>query len=209
MKKILKFLFVRRQETENKWWHRLALVLIYGSTIVVAIFFAILLISEESEYWVSESYTAYSFEQGYEAADGKEMDCKFSVFESRGGRLSPLSLFRCGDLDSDTDFLEKYTKARGTYNQLEELRLPKSSSGLYIPVADRQGKKTDSEIMVELIQSGELDNVKVKRATSFEYVSFFGNWSLYLLIVLGWLIFWESIVYRTILFIAYGRNHKS
>lgn len=136
-----------------------------------AIFLATLLISEEGEYWVNESYTAYSFEQGYENAEGKETDCKFSVFESSSGRLAPLSMFRCGDLDSDTGFLGKYTKARGTYNQLEELRLPKNSSGLYIPVADRQGKKTDNEIMVELIQSGELDNVKVKRATSFEYLS--------------------------------------
>ncbi|OGL75746.1 hypothetical protein A3E96_00330 [Candidatus Uhrbacteria bacterium RIFCSPHIGHO2_12_FULL_46_13] len=203
MKKLLNILLVRRPETKDKWWHRLALVLIYGSTVAVAIFFAVLLISEESDNWVTKSYTAYSFEEGYETAQGKEMDCRFSVLElSR----SPVSFFRCGDFSDTTEFLEEYSRARGTYARLEELRLPRSGSGLYLPVADRQGKKTDEQIMVQLIQDGELDNIKVKQTTSFEYLSFFGNWSVYLLIVLGWLIFWESVVYRTILYIAYGKR---
>ncbi|PJA08456.1 hypothetical protein COX69_02330 [Candidatus Falkowbacteria bacterium CG_4_10_14_0_2_um_filter_48_10] len=204
MKKLLKLLFVRRQETKDKWWHRLALVLIYGSTIVGAIFLGSLLVTEEAGNWVTKSYTAYSFEEGYETAQGKEMDCKFSVLElSR----SPVSFFRCGDFSDTTEFLEKYSRARGTYAQLEELRLPRSGSGLYLPVAERQGKKTDEQIMVQLIQDGELDNIKVKQTASFDYVSFFGNWGIYLLIVLGWLVFWESIVYRTLLFIVYGKKN--
>lgn len=215
MKKLLNLLLVRRLETKDKWWHRLALVLIYGSTIIVAIFLAILLISEEGEYWVSESYTAYSFEQGYEIADGKEIDCKFSVFESSSGRLSPISIFRCGDLTSDTEFLNRYVQARGTSERLQELRGDQGITELdfsafkknYVPVAERSKTQSDDEIMVELIQSGELNDVKVKRALSFDYISFGGNWGVYLLLILGWLVFWESIVYRTILFIVYGKKN--
>lgn len=217
MKKLLKLLFVRRQETKDKWWHRLALVLIYGSTVVVGIFLAVLLVSEEGEYWVNESYTAYNFEQGYETANGKEMDCKFSA--SSFFDLPPVSIFRCGDFSSDSEFLESYFRARDTYERLQEVREEKSPSINLQALGGESGKiqwntlssirknRIDSEIMVELIQSGELDKVKVKRAVSFEYASFFGSWGLYLLFMLGWLMFWESIVYRTILFIVYGKKN--
>lgn len=217
MKKLLKLLFVRRQETKDKWWHRLALVLIYGSTIVGAIFFAALLISEEGEYWASESYTAYNFEQRYEMADGKEMDCKFSA--SSLGDLPPVSIFNCGDFSSDSEFLEKYSRERGTYERLQEVREEKSPSinlqalGGSIRkiewdnLSSMQKNRIDDEIMVELIQSGELDDVKVKRVLSFDYTSFFGNWGLYLLLILGWIVFWESIVYRTLLFVVYGKKN--
>lgn len=216
MKKLLKLLLVRRPETKDKWWHRLALVLIYGSTIVGAIFLATLLISEEGEYWVSESYTAYSFEQGYATADGKEIDCKFTA--SNLGDLPPISIFNCGDLSSDSEFLERYSRARGTYDRLQEVREEKSPSlnlralggGTrkveYDNLSSTQKNKVNDKIMVELIQSGELDDIKVKRDLSFDYASFFGGWGIYVLLILAWLIFWESIVYRTILFIVYGKK---
>lgn len=223
MKKISNLLLVRRPETKNKWWHRLALVLIYGSTIVITIFFAVRIISDGIENYLSVSYTAYSFEQGYENATGKEIDCKFSVFDSISDRVPPLTVFRCGDLTLKTEFLDRYAQARGTFEHLQEIRGDQSSTnenrpikldfsaleGNYIPVLGRPDFKTDNEIMVELIQSGELDNIKVKRERSFDYASFFGDWVIFSLLALGvWLIFWESIVYRTILFIAYGRSNK-
>lgn len=206
MRKIINFLLVRRPETKDKWWHRLALVLIYGSTIVVAIFLAVLLISEEGDYWVSESYTAYSFEQEYATAKGKEVDCKFSATSL--GDLPPVSIFNCGNISSDTEFLEKYARARGTYEKLEENReqinSTLASGGLLGRI--QRANATDDKIMVQLIQNGELDNIKVKRAVSVDYASFFGNWGVYLLLVLVWFVFWESIAYRTILFVAYGRK---
>lgn len=217
MGKLLKLIFIRRQETKDKWWHRLALVLIYGSTIVGAIFLGILLVTEESDNWAKYSYTAYSFEEGYLTAKGKEIDCKFPVTSL--GNL-PLIFFHCGDLSTGSEFLEKYFRARGTYDRLVELRKgPENLVKLdltalkrnYVPVAERpgyEGTKSDIEIMVELIQSGEMDDVKVKRIMSFEYATFLGNWSLYLLLVFGWLIFWESIVYRTLLYVVFGRQNK-
>ena len=204
MKKLLKLLLVRRQETNDKWWHRLSLVLIYGSTIVVAVFLAILLISEESDYWITQSYTAYSFEQGYENAAGEERGCSFRV----SARISQSPRFLCGDIESNTEFLDRYTKARGTYERLQELRPSDTPNmGIYESAKERAESKTDEEIMAELIQSGELDNIKVKRTTSFKYAPFFGNWGVYILLVLVWLIFWESAVYRTILFIVYGKKN--
>jgi hypothetical protein len=72
---IMRLIFTGRPEVVDKWWNRLALVLIYGSTIAVAIILAILLVHEEGKYWTSESYTAYSFESGFAKSPGKEMDC--------------------------------------------------------------------------------------------------------------------------------------
>lgn len=216
VKKLLKLSLFRRQETKDKWWHRLALVLIYGSTIVGAIFLGSLLVTEEADNWARYSYTAYSFEEGYPTAKGREMDCKFSATSL--GDL-PLVFSHCGDLSTGSEFLEKYFRARGTYDRLVELRKgPENLVKLdltalkrnYIPIAERPGykrTKSDIEIMVQLVKSGELEDVKVKRVMSFEYATFLGNWSLYLLLVFGWLIFWESIVYRTLLYVVYGKKN--
>lgn len=217
MKKLLKLLFVRRQETKDKWWHRLALVLIYGSTIVGAIFLGSLLVTEEADNWARYSYTAYSFEEGYLTAKGKEIDCKFSATSL--GDLPLISIFHCGDFSSDSEFLERYSRARGTYDRLQELREEKAPSLnlqalggesrkiQWNNLSSTQKNRIDDGIMVELIQSGEMDDVKVKRVLSFDYASFFGNWGVYLLLVLGWLVFWESIVYRTLLFVVYGKKN--
>lgn len=48
MKGILDFLLVRRLETKDKWWHRLFLVLLFGSTVVV---FVLTLQSSISNYF--------------------------------------------------------------------------------------------------------------------------------------------------------------
>lgn len=212
MKKLAKFLLVRRPETKDKWWHRFVLVLIYGSILVLVIYLAALFVTEEGGDWINESYTAYNFEQGYATAKGKEIDCSVSVFES-AGRLPTLAAarFRCGDIDSNTEFLDRYAQARGTTERLQELRgLQDEQTRSYIPVAERQETKTDNEIMVELIQSGELSDLKVKRTLAFDHGAFFGGWGLYfllvLVLVLSWLVFWESIVYRTILFIIFGKK---
>lgn len=208
--KIKNLIFARRAEAKNKWWHRLALVLIYGSTVFVTVFLAALLISDEGGNWVSSSYTAYSFEQGYEEAEGKEIDCRFSV--TGLGDLPRVSFFRCGDLSSGSEFLGKYAHASGSYENLEQMReqriqnTPARGGGLYQRVAKNV---VDGEIMVQLIQEGKLDNIKVKRTFSIDYASFFGNWGIFILFVLGWLIFWESIIYRTILYIIYGRAGKT
>lgn len=228
MRKILRTIFVRRIETKNKWWHRLALVLIYGSTILVAIFLAILILSEEEGdnwvSWVSYPYTAYSFEKEYPAAKGYEIDCKFPSNSFDVPLVAPT--VHCGDLSSNTEFLDRYSRARGTYDKLQELRQQMVSNitteyipvkhgyipigqeyiPRYIPVAQRQtATSVDNELLDRLIKNGELDNIKVKRASSIHYASLLGEWGIYLLLVLAWLLFWESVVYRTVLFVAYGR----
>ena len=229
MKKILNLLLVRRPESKDKWWNRLALVLIYGSTVVVGICFALLIISDLSGNLVDKTYTAYSFEQNYQTVEGKEVDCNFWVSDFKD--LPQTSIIYCGDLSSHSEFLDMYTKSQGTYGNLQEIREQRSFSDAAtgktknsLQGYDRErakayvqekaeGKKSteevDEEILAQLIQGGELDDVKVKRVLSFDYALFFGSLGIYLVIMLGWIIFWESIVYRTILFIIYGRNRKS
>jgi len=206
--KIKKILIPWRENLDKKWWHRLALVFIYGSTIFMAIFLAILLVSE-GNHWVSESYTAYSFEKGYLMAKGKEIDCKFSA--TGLSDLPVVSIFRCGDLSSNSEFLDKYSRARGTYEKLEEVRKQTDDTFVGNRILERVGRiqranATDNEILVQLIQGGELDNIKVKRVYSVDYASLLGNWGIYVLLVLGWFIFWESIIYRVILYIIYGKS---
>ena len=226
LKKFCKFIFVRRIETRNKWWHRLFLVLIYGSTIVGGIFLGILMIYEEKEYWFDTTYTAYSFESRYQTANGAEIDCKFSAHKN--GNL-PFTIFRCGDfISNNSDFLDKYNNALDNKQSLDDIRQERSFSDLseiepghnfsservrVRAQEQTEGRRSiedvDAMLMVELIESGALDAVKVKSIFSFDYALFFGNLGIFLLLIFGWLVFWESIIYRTILFIAYGKEEKS
>jgi len=107
VKKIKKPLFVRRVETENKWWHRLALVLIYGSATLAVLFWIGLAIDEISDWEKYKSYSyAYSFEQGYEFLDGEEISCALNFnFGGRLPTLPPSFSQHCGD---QAEIIRKY-----------------------------------------------------------------------------------------------------
>lgn len=181
--KFFDVIIVRKDELRKKWWHRLANVLIYGSTILLGIVISYLFFTEGADGWRKYSYVAYSFEPNYESAKGKEMDCLF--ISSRYSK----PFIRCGDIKDSTDFLTRDAASKGKDFAKWKLDHPDIS---------------DDSIMNGYIESGDLENIKVKRTTTIQHVTIFRDFGIAVLIILGWFIVWESIIYRALVYIIYG-----
>ncbi len=139
MKKLSKIFIVQRDEINNKWWHRLAQVLICGSTIFLLVGVLIAGLSEWRQS--SREIGAYEYNRGYE-------------FNDSG------SLF-------------------GRNNQK-----PK-----FLSVAD-------------------LAKVVAEKKSKNNHQFFYGT-LLTFGVAIGWLILLESVIYRAIIYIIYGKNHKT
>lgn len=193
--KILNILLVRRPEIQNKWWHRLANVLIYGSTIIVAVSLVCLFISDifsGNSGWKTYHYT-YSFESNYSQAKGEESSCSNS---SSGIRLWVNPMLPCGDIYNSETLLTRYAKDNGTYDQLIQK----------ISQSDGSWQSYD-QLLNESIKNGDFPNViKVKKQPVISYTILIEHTLLILLFILLWFIFWESIIYRAAVYVILGKN---
>ncbi len=181
--KIKKFLIPWREDLDKKWWHRLANIVIYGSTIFVVIFILSLILTGSS--WKRINYT-YSFESNYNIISGEESVCKFT----KSGFFDPI--INCGNIANPTDFLNKYAEAIRNGNMLIEL---KAGSKIY-----------NNQLLDKLIDAGKFDNIKVKSSYEIIYSRLFRNFGIGVLLIFAWFVFWESIIYRVILYVVYGKN---
>jgi len=75
VKKLLNILLVRRTETENKWWHRLFIVLLFSSGIVVFILAVFLAVDSYNHTWITYRPVAFSLEPNYQEVNGNELPC--------------------------------------------------------------------------------------------------------------------------------------
>lgn len=185
MKNLYKIVFVQKEGLVDKWWHRLASVFIFGSTVAILVVYLFLFFSDEIN-WKKNIYTAYSFESNYDKAKGEEQNCSFVTLSS--GFISIV----CGDIFNASDFLTRHSKAKGTYEELQQLKTDKNID--------------EEKILRGGIKNGDFNNIKVKKDTIVLYKDLFIFLSLLLLILFFWFVFWESIIYRTIIYIIYGRK---
>lgn len=63
-----------------------------------------------------------------------------------------------------------------------------------------------NEALNDLNDKGKLNNIKAKRITTIFYTTIIKDIGLAALFVLGWFIFFESILYRVLIYIIYGRD---
>ena len=249
--KLKNLLLVRRTELENKWWHRLANVLIFGSTIVVAIF-AIALFVSNSEMWKQYSYPAFNFEDNYSTAKGKEVNCAIhfkptsvSCGEYAGGKGPYEAKYNVVD---PSDYTKRYNAvirnkigqntidkicADGRALQAERDKLGiegldqkmvscirLASDVAPIQIGDFPSKLNYQRLTYDEYLTNEQIGfvgslprrlglgIEAKMTTSIVYSVFLTNILYIILAVIAWVIFWESIIYRTILFIIYGRTKR-
>lgn len=177
-------IFVKREDLSNKWWHRLKNVFIYGSTIFIAFICCSSLFSNS---WVSNKYLTYSFEPNYASVKGKEVQCNFSADYI-------VSAFCGSNYVSDyQDILSRYYKAVNNFENYKQF------------VEDKPVSFTVySDLLKTLIKQGIFDNVTAKVKSYFNYAGFFKMLINQFLLLIGWFVFWESIVYRALMYIAYG-----
>lgn len=184
----IKNLLIPQLKRPERWWHRFVGVLIYGSTIVIFIFSLLFFVGDSS--WREFSY-AYNFESGYTLFDGTVEECNFYI--------NPISNYasirNCGDINT-SEFLERYTLARGTYEKLSEARSKGYSDNQIVFTYLNHLK--DGKFNGEVIESKT--HMEIKYSTLFAFLG------ILLGIAIGWFIFWYSIVYRVILYIIYGKQ---
>ncbi len=219
MKKILNLILVRRDGIEKKWWHRLANVLIFGSTILLFIG-TFLYLWDSLDSFKNYSYTAYNFENGYTEAKGNEIECRFHLGDSPiTSNVGDKPYVVCGE-DYSTDigqFLKKYNDA---------FRQKFSINDDYCDIKGRDlfGKLTNEAIKcfrekndISPLSMGssndkqkqweEFDfstNIKVKRESKINFGAISVFVGTLLLVTIGWFIVWEAIIYRALVYIIFG-----
>lgn len=191
-KKLKNIIFVQREGLEQKWWHRLAQILIWGTTI--AVLATTLSIGVFSESFVRYSYSAYSFQPNFVNVQGKAEKCYFKAY----GRLSP-DIY-CGDIDNSTELIGFLKQDQSWTNAIDGLYSCDHGGGCIGYFA------TNDQIANTLIKNGSLDNIFVKKISHVLYGEMVLNIFYSLIATIVWFIFWESIIYRAIIYIVYGKR---
>ncbi|MDR3642475.1 MAG: hypothetical protein P4L74_02490 [Candidatus Doudnabacteria bacterium] len=204
-------------ELKRKWWHRLAMVLIYASAVVAFILLAGWTI--QAQPWdQSSDYTysnKFSFEQGYASVPGDPVSCSMQKVQITTGGLGSqvlgtgYVLWCGGDLtrafaESAPNYFPNYFKATLPYetgngienSQLWNFRMPGSV-----------GYFTDSNELEQLRQSGALNGLSFK-SFRMHQVGAGTIWAMvgYILLtiflpLIGFFLV-RDIIYRSILYIV-------
>lgn len=155
MKKLSNLLFVRHEGLEQKWWHRLAKVLIWGSTFIL--FTGVII----GFFIINRPFKVRSIEPAATSA------------------IMPIACFHLSPVSID-QFSEEIKNQYPAYDYLDNNFLAKAVVKKF-PECDK--------------------SVKLH---SYVTQIIFG-----LLYVVAWFIFWESIIYRLIIYIIYGNRKHS
>ncbi len=188
-----------RNSYEGKWWHRLALVLIGGTTVLIFILGIVIWTdSYGSPISFYKELQGFSFETNYKELRGKDYSCYYIPKTGYyGGEVY------CGanEIYDKEDLFKKYT-AQNIAPQYEIVR-----SEIITKV--REGKiKTDNEIWSSIL-SNNSEGAQIRAKFKNIPMYFFHDVYLIPLATLGWFIFWASIIYRAILYVIFGNKKNS
>ncbi len=233
--KVLNILLVRRSETNNKWWHRLFTVLLFGSTIIVFLF-SIALINDGYSWssWITYHPVAFSLEPNYQTAVGKELPCEKTfdflsdkpltpIIQCNGIALSSLeedgyiALYDLADKNLEKQFgLDKYnstnycstTPLTGTQLTTTGTQLTKEQIACFRKSIDAEQADPAYAKYQDALKN--IAHIKVARDINFGVL--LGDilpWLITPVIAVTlWIIFWSSIVYRSVLYIIFGKKIK-
>lgn len=221
MKKILNFLLVRRPEVENKWWDRLFKVLLFGSSILL--FIAVLggIVSEKRQWITYESPYMFSLEPNYHEFVGKEFSCESSLNTSNSEDVEHPVVVKCEDVNiSYADSIRYEELEREEVNKIyKEFGFDKYSwDDCPVDTTKNRMNCIKEKVAAERADTSYSDymatvkkiplNVKVARNVHFSVI--FVDIIFWLVVsivsVLLWIIFWSSIIYRSILYIIFGKK---
>jgi hypothetical protein len=240
MKKLLNFLLVRRSETENKWWHRLFTVILFGSGILVSVFAIFFTVDSYNHTWVTYRSVAFSLEANYQQANGKEFPCNWSFDTTRAANEPIKSIIECKGveipLNDARQYGTLYEVAEGKLRQTDGIKelddkftqeckdqistqtFSDTYSGTLTPAFIAQIKCVDSKEKVDVEYNqlykryqNDLNNLaRVKVVRDVNYGTMFGDVLLWLIIpilsLVIWILFWSSIIYRSVLYIIFGKK---
>jgi len=219
MKKILNFLFVRRTETEDKWWHRLFTVLLLGSGAVIFITAMCLNIQSSNHSWISYKPT-FSLEQNYKTVGGKELPCSIKMFAFEVTHTEPLRNsdgIKCdGIIISDFDsrrfaklYHEEYDRLRTGFG-LDKYNFTNCQSIKDVACVDKEISDMNSDPASQKFNEALKNIARIKVERNFDYGLMLNDFYLWViiptLVFVFWIIFWSSVIYRSILYIIFGKK---
>jgi hypothetical protein len=219
IKKIMNSVLVNRPETENKWWDRLFKVVLYSSGILVVALSFIPFFSNNYEAWVTHDPTAFSLESNYQMAKGKELPCK-STFNFDRTSSSDALIIQCEGADVSLADSLRYQTLYKTVDEnlrkqygLDKYDITKcsSSSGVdRLICGGKIVKEEQADSAYPAYQNSLKDLARIKVATNVHFRSIFtdlGSWILApVIIFILWVLFWNSLIYRAILYIIFGNK---
>ena len=226
MKKLINFLFVRRPEIENKWWHRLFIVFLVGSGIIVFIITVSFTVINFYPKWVmhGDDPLSFSLESNYEKINGKELPCNVDLSAFHISSTEPNINgwgVKCEGVNLSEFDSKRYAKLYSTAhkNLRTQYGFDKYSDDSICAINDRACQlniiwkgfdleKADPSYNKFQIEEKNLTRIKVSAVANF--------WNILLDIMLLmvvpaivltlWILFWDSIIYRSILYIIYGNK---
>jgi len=240
MKRILNILLASITETENKWWHRLFTVLLFGSASFVFIFALSLALGSSNYHWITYHPVAFSLEPNYQQAIGTEFPCDWSFDTTRSDNEPAVSIIECKGVDIPITDARRYgklydvadEKLRQTdgikqlddkyvqicKDEVSSQTFPATYTGTLTPEFIAEIKCTDrmekaDPAYNQLYSQYQIDlnnSANIKAIQDVHIGTIIGDISLLLLIpifsALIWIMFWSSIVYRSILYIIFGKQ---
>lgn len=203
------FTFYLNDEYENKWWHRLTKVLIYGSTIVIFIFSVIFFANDIWAWSIPNSKYIYSFEKNYSSTLWLPKKCTFDV----PNNIISL-MIDCGDISEKSyngeyyflpDFLNRYSKSKQYREEFLANEIDPECESNLSPTILRYCYQLNVNYnsLNNAIEQGHFDNIKVKRVLVTPILKTIG---VLLLPTLIWFFILKSIIYRTLLYVVLGNK---
>ena len=230
MEKIFNFILVERSEAKNKWWHRLFTVFLIGSGIIVLILSFIFAINNDDDFstsWIINRPLVFSLESNYQQINGKELPCNSTIdFSSGSTYLS--SIIECKGVDIPLSTAKRYQElydiadknlekqfGLDKYNGVCSNLTHNPSGGLSqeeISCLKKHVNDRESDPAYSKYQNALKDIAKIKVETIYNFNGIFNLIILWLIIpaivLTLWVVFWSHIVYRSILYIIFGKKDK-
>ena len=181
MNKLSNLIFVRREGLEQKWWHRLAKVLIWGTTVVVLIIGIVTIVSS-SHYKNNPNFDTTKFiataqQQGVDYAD-----LEIWLLENGQYGRAVLPVQQNSNINNGGPL---------TSEQLKQMD------------SDLSKPEPQSTIDQDLITRNNLDRIAFNQTENYLIKK---GLILIILLPIAWFIFWESIIYRAVVYIVYGKR---
>lgn len=227
MKKFMNILFVRRSETKDKWWNRLFNVILSISGFLIFVLAIIFTVTISNHAWIVRKPVAFSLEPNFQSFNGVELPCVEDLFAFKryeSGQTYSDSGIKCDGVTISKDESRRYGKLYddGIQNLRKQFGFDMYSKKCPIHAPGTRLTTEEIECSLKAMKNEEADPAqpeykeaeknlaRVKTTQSIDFKFMFYDIFLWLVIpiftLLLWVILWSSIIYRMILFIAFGKE---
>jgi hypothetical protein len=214
-----------RPQTKDKWWHRLFHVLLFGTGLMLYLVTLLGLIGSYLDKFIIYKPTAFALENSYDKARGEVFSCdldldRAELYEGKSFRDIP-RIISCSGVEVSREEGLRYgvlyeTERRKLYDdfglneQGDDCPTIRNSSGELSKETINCTRKAYSEEMADPAYQryeNALESIKhIKAVKSLNVEALALLVFVPFLALFAWLLFWSAIIYRSILYIVFGKQ---